>query len=226
MDVDSIHQKKGQTSIFKTPQDDSGNVEEDGFKGDISPIDGQSYNNMASYNGQSISVSMSQINDQDKRDEQQGGAGAKRGTNIIEDQFNKKQMEFKGGKLHQMISDQAKNTNKIFANRYQGYFGLWYFVIDTTFHFENILAVILFFLILYSQEYNQIEISFPIVALSVNFMLMCMRNLTLELRQRKVTYKINFKTNEYLMITRKVKRFLPITWADVKPGYILRIKSG
>lgn len=28
------------------------------------------------------------------------------------------------------------------------------------------------------------------------------------------------------MITRKIKRFLPITWADVKPGYILRIKSG
>ena len=28
------------------------------------------------------------------------------------------------------------------------------------------------------------------------------------------------------MITRKVKRFLPITWADAKPGYVLRIKSG
>jgi len=84
----------------------------------------------------------------------------------------------------------------------------------------------LFFLILYSQEYNQIEISFPIVALSVNFGLMCMRNLTLELRQRKVTNKINNKQIEYLMITRKVKRFLPITWADAKPGYILRIKSG
>jgi len=53
-----------------------------------------------------------------------------------------------------------------------------------------------------------------------------MRNLTLELRQRKVTNKINNKQIEYLMITRKVKRFLPITWADVKPGYILRIKSG
>ena len=53
-----------------------------------------------------------------------------------------------------------------------------------------------------------------------------MRNLTLELRQRKVTNKINMKTIEYLMITRKVKRFLPITWADAKPGYVLRIKSG
>ena len=135
-------------------------------------------------------------------------------------------MEFKGGKLHQIISDQVKNSNKIYANRYQGGFGLWYFILDTTFHFENILAVILFFLILYSQEYNQIEISFPIVALSVNFILMCMRNLTLELRQRKVTNKINMKTIEYLMITRKIKRFLPITWADAKPGYVLRIKSG
>ena len=136
---------------------------------------------------------MSQINDQDKREEQQNSGGQKRGSNIIEDQYNKKQMEFKGGKLHQMISDQVKNSNKIYANRYQGGFGVWYFLIDTTVHFENILAIILFFLILYSQEYNQIEISFPIVALSVNFGLMCMRNLTLELRQRKVTNKINNK---------------------------------
>lgn len=28
------------------------------------------------------------------------------------------------------------------------------------------------------------------------------------------------------MITRKLKKFVPITWADVKPGYILRMKSG
>lgn len=56
-------------------------------------------NNSASYNGQSISVSMSQINDQEKRDGQDG-TGQKRSNNIIEDQFNKKQMEFKGGKLH------------------------------------------------------------------------------------------------------------------------------
>jgi len=135
-------------------------------------------------------------------------------------------MEFKGGKLHQMISDTVKNSNKIYANRYQGGFGLWYFIIDTTMHFENVLAIMLFFLIMYSQEYNQIEISFPIVALSVNFTLMCLRNLTLELRQRKVTNKINNKQIEYLMITRKIKRFIPITWADAKPGYILKVKSG
>lgn len=81
-------------------------------------------------------------------------------------------------------------------------------------------------LILYSQEYNQIEISFSIVALCINIALMVMRNLTLEMRQRKVTNKINYKQIEYLMITRKVKRFIPINWEDVKPGYILRIKSG
>jgi hypothetical protein len=93
-------------------------------------------------------------------------------------------MEFKGGKLHQIISDQFKNSNKISANRYQGGFGVWYFLIDTIIHFENILAIILFFLIMYSQDYNQIEISFPIVALSVNIGLMCIKNLTLEFRQR------------------------------------------
>lgn len=60
---------------------------------------------------------MSQINDQEKRDGQDG-TGQKRSNNIIEDQFNKKQMEFKGGKLHQIISDQVKNSNKIYANRY------------------------------------------------------------------------------------------------------------
>jgi|TARA_B110001450_G_scaffold219202_1_gene214037 hypothetical protein len=41
-----------------------------------------------------------------------------------------------------------------------------------------------------------------------------------------VTGKINNKQVEYLMISRKIKRFLPIIWADVKPGYILRVNSG
>lgn len=63
-------------------------------------------------------------------------------------------MEFKGGKLHQLISDQVTNSNKIYANRYQGGFGAWYFVIDSTLHFENVLAIVLFLLILNSQEYN------------------------------------------------------------------------
>ena len=27
------------------------------------------------------------------------------------------------------------------------------------------------------------------------------------------------------MITRKVKRFIPITWADIKPGYIIKVKG-
>jgi len=38
-----------------------------------------------------------------------------------------------------MISDQVKNQNKLYANRYQGAFGIWYFIIDTVFHFENVL---------------------------------------------------------------------------------------
>ena len=68
-------------------QGEHDNTEEEGFK-DVSAIGGNSYNNLANYNnynGQSISVSMSQINDQDKRDEQQGDGGVKRGSNIIED---------------------------------------------------------------------------------------------------------------------------------------------
>lgn len=28
------------------------------------------------------------------------------------------------------------------------------------------------------------------------------------------------------MITRRVKRWIPISWADIKIGYILRVKSG
>ena len=103
---------------------------------------------------------------------------------------------------------------------------MWYFIVDSILHFENILAILLFGLILYSQEYNQIDISFPIVALTINIALMFFKNLTLEMRQRGVSNKINGKILDYMLITRKVKRFLPITWADVKVGHILRIKSG
>lgn len=81
-----------------------------------------------------------------------------------------------------MISDQYNNSNKIYANRYQGAFGTWYFVIDSTLHFENVLAILLFTLIVSAPQYNQITIGFPVVALSVNVTLMCLRNLTLELR--------------------------------------------
>jgi hypothetical protein len=57
------------------------------------------YQNNASYYGQSIS----QLNDKNKMEEE--FQTNKRGSNVIEDQFNKKQIEFKGGKLNQMISD-------------------------------------------------------------------------------------------------------------------------
>ena len=177
------------------------------------------------YYGQSITENINTVTDQQRRDEKLG-VGAKRGSNMVDDQYNKKQIEFKGGKLHQMITDQPNNNNKIYANRYQGAIGVWYFIIDSTFHFENILAILLLVMILYSYEYNQVPYSFAIVALLVNVSLMCIRNLTFEFRQRKVTNKINNKTIEFLMITRKMKRFVPISWADVKPGYILRVTSG
>jgi len=99
-----------------------------------------------------------------------------------EDQFFKKQMEFKSGKRHQLITDQFVNSNKIYANRYNGLLGVWYFVIDCIYHFENFLAVVLFFLIMMSEKYNDVSASFPIVTLSVNITLMAIRNVTFELR--------------------------------------------
>ena len=145
---------------------------------------------------------------------------------MVEDHFNKKQIEFKGGKMHQLISDQSLNSNKIYANRYQGILGIWYFLLDSTVHFENILAILLLCLIVYSSEYNQIDYSFAIVAFTVNIALVCIRNITFEHRQRKVTNKINNKAIEFLLIKRKIKKFVPITWSETKPGYILRIRSG
>ena len=60
--------------------------------------------------------------------------------------------------------------------------GIWYFVIDTTVHFENILAILLLIMIILSQEYNQVDQSFAIVALLVNVGLMSIRNMTFEMR--------------------------------------------
>lgn len=153
--------------------------------------------------------------------------GTKRWFNQMEDQLLKKQMAFRGGKLIQLITDTpADNNNKIYANRYQGIIGIWYFCIDSVIHFENVLAVFLFVMIYYSETYNQLEVHFPIIALLVNVSLMCIRNITFELRQRKVTNKINNKSYQHLMISRKFCRFMPIRQADVKPGCILRLFSG
>lgn len=172
---------------------------------------------------------MSQVNDQQKRLQSEAFNGGKRGNNVIEDQFNKKQMGFKGGRLDSLMSDHVEslNTNKIFANRYQGLlYGCWYFMIDSVMHFENILAVLLLTFILVSSEYNHVEISFPITAMGINVSLMAFKNLTLELRQRRVSQIINSKQVEWLMITRRVTRWIPITWADIKIGHILKIKNG
>lgn len=79
--------------------------------------------------------------------------------------------------------DDNINSNKIYANRYQGWFyGGWYFLIDSVLHFENILAIILFALTWLSQDFNQIEISYPITAIVINISLMSFKNLSLEMR--------------------------------------------
>ena len=91
-------------------------------------------------------------------------------------------MEFKGGKLHQLITDQSLNSNKIYANRYQGLLGVWYFVIDTTIHFENFLAIILFFATFYADDFSEINYFYAITALSVNILLQAIRNFIFELR--------------------------------------------
>jgi hypothetical protein len=86
--------------------------------------------------------------------------------------------------------------------------GIWYFFIDTANHFENFLAVVLITMYVWRGNSSGISFFLPFIALSVNLGLMCIRNLTFEIRQRKVTNKINKKTVEYLMITRVTKRFL------------------
>ena len=91
-------------------------------------------------------------------------------------------MSFKSGNLIQQITDSPDNNNKIYANRYQDAIGIWYFVIDSVLHFENALALILFVMIYYSELYNGVDLYFPIIALLVNVSLMCIRNVTFELR--------------------------------------------
>jgi magnesium-transporting ATPase (P-type) len=113
----------------------------------------------------------------------------------------------------------------IFANRYQGFLGLWYFIIDSTLHFENCLSVILLLIIL-NDEFDMLDVSFPLIAFSINVFLMSIRNVVFELRQRNVTDKINNKVVDFLFITRKFKRFVPIHWGECLPGYIIRVKSG
>jgi hypothetical protein len=93
-----------------------------------------------------------------------------------------------------------------------------YFLNDTLLHFENMLLILLFITVNFSQSYNTIDISFPSVALLVNFTLITIKCIILELRLRKVSKLINNKKVEYLMITRRNKRFMPIAWQDLKPG--------
>ena len=72
---------------------------------------------------------------------------------MYEDNCYKKQMELRGGKLHQLITDQDVNDNKIFANRYmgRGIIGCWYFTIDCLNYFENALICSLIILVEYQK---------------------------------------------------------------------------
>ena len=107
----------------------------------------------------------------------------------LDDNYFKKQMEFKQGKLHQIITDQEINTNKIFANRYfeRGLMGFWYFLLDCIYHFENFMLAFLIAIIRYGQKTSEtasaeqsIPMFFPVVALGVNFGLMAIRNIIFE----------------------------------------------
>jgi magnesium-transporting ATPase (P-type) len=64
------------------------------------------------------------------------------------------------------------------------------------------------------------------MALIVNIFLMIVRNIVFEMRQRAVTLKINKKIVENLWISRKFKKYVPIFWAECKPGHIIRVTSG
>jgi len=103
---------------------------------------------------------------------------------------------------------------------------MWYPLIDSFFYAENLLLIILFFMVEIAGDLIQISTSFPIIAFVVKTLLTLLRNISLESRQRDITKKINGKLIEYLMITRKIKRFLPLSWAEVLPGHIIKIKSG
>jgi len=69
-------------------------------------------------------------------------------------------------------------------------------------------------------------VAFPATALSFNIILIIVKNFLMERRQRLVSREINSKYVDYLHIARNVKRFFPLTWADLKPGHIIRIKNG
>ena len=76
------------------------------------------------------------------------------------------------------------------------------------------------------DEFDMINYSYPVLALGINIFLMCIRNVIFELRQRAVTNNINNKAVEMLWITRKFKKYVPGSWAECKPGNVIRIRSG
>jgi len=49
--------------------------------------------------------------------------------------------------------------------------GVWYFVIDTSIHFENLLAFILFLATFYVDRFSEVTYSYAVTALTVNIFL-------------------------------------------------------
>lgn len=147
-------------------------------------------------------------------------------SSSIEDLNNKKQMEFKGGKLSQLISDQLTNTNVVSICRYQGFLGAVHFIVDCTACLDNMINLLLLVLLIYSLDQSLLDIWFPIGAFIVNFILRSMLCVQCENRKRKIQDKINYQKVEYLLISKKHKRFLNINQSQIKPGHILKIKKG
>lgn len=141
----------------------------------------------------------------------------------------------RGGKCHQLITDQEHNSNRIFANRYygRGWVGAWYLLIDCVYHFENLLIGIVIAIVTYGRSLSttssselSIPLYFPLSAFLINVFLMATRNIIFEMRQLKVTQKVNRKTIEYMNVTRTSAKFVPITWEKIRPGHIIRILRG
>mmetsp|Transcript_1509 Transcript_1509/g.2021 ORF Transcript_1509/g.2021 Transcript_1509/m.2021 type:complete len:184 (-) Transcript_1509:6144-6695(-) len=134
-------------------------------------------------------------------------------------------MEFKDGKLQQLITDQHHNSNMIYANFYHGPLGILRFVRDTFLYFENFLLVVLAALCFFGEQYTVISYSYPITALIINVLLAAAKMLFFEERQWTLTERISRKRADYLHITNKSKKFVATSWGDLKPGYIIRVKN-
>jgi len=134
-------------------------------------------------------------------------------------------MEFRGGKLHDIIPKVA-STNKIVVADYSGIIGLIKFFNDTLFSVENFLSVAIFFLIYYSQEFCQITTNFAIGSLTFNLLLKIGINLAIDKERSKVENLINNRKVEYLHFSRKTRKYKSTEIHHLKPGQIIKISNG